>query len=111
YPEHPEFDSYNLTPFLRPGENVIAVEVCHDGLVTFHSLLAKAAFVALGEITFADGNHISLNAPEDWLCAEATGYDHTTPKFSFAIGPIQIFDERKAIPNWHSSEADKTIWK
>lgn len=111
YPEHPEFDSYNLTPFLRPGENVIAVEVCHDGLVTFHSLLAKAAFVALGEITFADGNHISLNAPEDWLCAEATGYDHTTPKFSFAIGPIQIFDERKAIPNWHSSEADKAIWK
>ncbi len=111
YPEYPEFDSYDLSALLHAGENVIAVEVYHGGLATFHTLLVRAAFVATGEITKSDGSRISLSAPDGWLCAEASGYDRTTPKFSFATGPIQIFDERKAIPNWDGSKADAQIWK
>lgn len=111
YPEYPEFDSYDLSSLLRKGENILAVEVYHGGLVTFHTVVVRAAFLAAGEITLADNSNISLNSPEGWLCAEATGYDRTTPKFSFATGPIQVFDEREAIPNWHNADATATVWK
>ncbi|MDX2111831.1 MAG: family 78 glycoside hydrolase catalytic domain [Verrucomicrobiota bacterium] len=111
YPEHPEYDGYDLLPWLTTGENVIAVEVLHTGIATFHTVLMRAGFAAWGDIVHADGQAQSLATPGAWLCREATGYDRTTPKFSFATGPIQIFDERKAVPGWYGPLTSTEGWR
>lgn len=110
YPEHPEYDSHDLRPWLRPGLNVIALEVLHLGTATFHSILQPAGVAVWGSLVEAGGNSVTLDLPAGWWCREATGYDRHTPKFSFATGPIQIFDERLAIRGWDGPLQDHSGW-
>ncbi len=111
YPEHPEYDSHDLRPWLQAGLNVIALEVLHMGTATFHSILQPAGVAVWGCLLQADGTRIPLDLPEDWWCREASGYDRHTPKFSFATGPIQIYDERQAVRGWDGPLRDHTGWR
>lgn len=109
YPEFPEYDTYDLTPMLRPGPNAIAVHVLHVGLPTFHNLPGKAGFVAWGEVS--DGERvISLSTDHDWLCRAAGGFDPQTAIYSFAQAPIQIYDEREDAPGWNSIGQPEGQW-
>ncbi|MGD0090034.1 MAG: family 78 glycoside hydrolase catalytic domain [Planctomycetota bacterium] len=119
YPEFPEYDTYDLRPFLRRGANVIAVHVLYNGFATFHTLANKPGFVAWGSVRTAgvppaggrlkrredEGGRdargtLDLTTPGSWRCAPAAGYDPEAPRFSFAQGPIHIFDARRDIPGW-----------
>jgi hypothetical protein len=109
YPECPEYDTYDLAPFLRRGDNAIAVEVSHHGVTTFHHLLRPGCLVAWGEIR--DGaRRISLATGEGWRCRKSDAHEPFPPRFSFAIGPIQIFDERRAPAGWDRPGAPDAGW-
>lgn len=100
YPEFPEYDTYDLLPFLRRGRNVVAVHVLYNGFATFHALANKPGFVAWGKVRGTEQRAYDLATPGAWRCALATGYDQEAPRYSFAQGPIHLFDERRDIPGW-----------
>jgi hypothetical protein len=100
YPEFPEYDTYDLRAHLRPGRNVIAVHVLYNGFATFHTLANRPGFVAWGRARDGRGKAFDLATPGGWRCARATGYDAEAPRFSFAQGPIHLYDERKDLAGW-----------
>lgn len=106
YPEFPEYDTYELQDFLQPGTNVIAVNVAHHGIATFHHLLAPGFFTAVGQI----GN-IDLDSPGDWQCRESNGYHKNPHRFSFAIGPVQTFDAGKEDGDWKHAGSPSGNWQ
>lgn len=112
YPEYPEFDTYDLTPYLQAGDNLIALDVGHTGRATFHHLPVDGAMIAWGAIVAADGTEQSLATPGEWRCALSPAHAPDTPRCSFAIGPVQIFDERKCSALWdHAHETKQLKWE
>lgn len=106
YPEFPEYDTYQLQEYLKTGINVIAVNVAHHGMSTFHHLVAPGGFTAAGNI----GN-ISLDTPGEWQCRESQGYNTSPHRFSFAIGPVQAFDARRENGDWQMGGTPSGAWE
>ncbi len=109
YRAHPEFDTYDLSPFLVPGKNVLAVEVLTNGTVTYQVPLGIGGFIAWGEVISASGTQ-SLETPGDWRMRASDAYDHQGLRFSFACGPMEIFDGRKQPGDWNVPALDDSGW-
>lgn len=101
YPEHPEYDEYDLIPYLQKGENVIAVKVLSNGTANFQLRNGPPAFIAWGSVKWKDGQHI-MNTPRNWLAYQSTAYDAFAPRMNFALPPMEVYDARKdkAIAGW-----------
>lgn len=110
YPAHPEYDSYDLTPFLLPGRNVVAVEVLSNGTVTFQVPLSQGGFIAWGEV-ISPSDTISLDTPGHWKMKTSAAYDHEALRFSFACGPMEIFDGRRQPADWNRPGFDDSHWE
>lgn len=110
YNEFPEYDSYDLAPYLRKGSNVIAVQVAHDGISTFHHMEQRGLLAAWGGLK-ADGKTVSLSTEKGWQCHRSRAHAPNPLPFSFAIGPIQIYDERKAPAGWDLPGTPGGKWK
>jgi alpha-L-rhamnosidase len=110
YPAHPEYDSYELMPWLVPGRNVIAVEVLTSGTVTFQVPLSIGGFIAWGKIETASGS-LSLETPGAWKMTASDAYDHNALRFSFACGPMEILDGRKQPADWNVPGYDDSHWE
>ena len=54
-PRFPVFDTHDIAHLLKPGRNVVAVEVNHFGLHTFKSMPARAGMLAWGSVEMASG--------------------------------------------------------
>ncbi|WP_299536031.1 trehalase family glycosidase [Ulvibacterium sp.] len=91
---NPEYDTYNLLPYLKPGKNVIGVKALSNGMLTYQLFDYKGGFTAWGNIELKDGE-IDLSVDTDWLCKKSIGYDQTAPRFSFATGAIENWDSRQ----------------
>lgn len=109
YAPSPEYDSYDISAFLREGDNNICVKVLNDGMVTYQVPAGPGAFISWGQIG-TEGDIIDLRSPGDWKVLEMKGYDPTSTKMTFATGalenydarkdPDDIFDDRSSAPNW-----------
>jgi alpha-L-rhamnosidase len=111
YPEHPEYDTYDITPHLKTGRNVIAVKALAFGLETFHSIFNRGGFTAWGAVVCADGATTDLSTAKGWLCHKADGYDRTAPKMSFTSCAIDLFDARKDVADWSGPGCDLSAWQ
>lgn len=110
YPEFPCYDTYDLSDLLVKGANVIAVHVLHVGMATFHNLLVRGGLCAWGALEDKKGKKISFSTVEGWKCRKAEGYAPDTPRWSFAIGPIQEYDERLDPPGWCGVKSPAGKW-
>lgn len=87
---HPEYDSHDLAPFLRPGENLLEVEVNYFGASSYQSMPdGKPGFIAWGGDAEND-----LATPGDWSGNLLTAWRADAPLFSFAQNPVEICDTR-----------------
>jgi hypothetical protein len=95
YPERPEYDSVDLAPHLVAGHNVLAVQVLSFGTSSFQLRRQPGAFIAWGSV-HAGGRVEDLGTPGAWRVQRDGGYDETAPRMSFAMGPIEVYDARRA---------------
>ncbi|MEM7573068.1 MAG: hypothetical protein AAF433_09215 [Bacteroidota bacterium] len=109
YHAHPYFDSYDLRPYLREGDNVIAVQALSNGMVTYQLFDYHGGFAAWGTIETSQ-QKIDLSTAADWLCRPSKGYDTTAPRFSFATGPMEIWDSRGEA-DWAAIETTTQGWQ
>jgi hypothetical protein len=98
----PEYDTHDLAPFLRAGENVIGVLVNSHGDGTFLSDPGPGGFIAWGACPNAADAAVDLATPGAWLACSKTGYARWTMPFSFAIGPGEDFDSRVLAAGWNA---------
>ncbi|MEM9258870.1 MAG: hypothetical protein AAGA62_04425, partial [Bacteroidota bacterium] len=106
---HPYYDTYDLRPYLKPGKNVIAVQALCNGMLTYQLFDYHGAFTTWGEIE-AGAERIDLNIEAGWLSRASTGYDKSAPRFSFATGPMEIWDSRSE-GDWAAMETATGDWK
>ncbi|PHN01342.1 alpha-L-rhamnosidase-related protein [Flavilitoribacter nigricans] len=101
YPEHPEYDTYDLRPYLRTGENVIAVKVLSNGTANFQLRNGPPAFIAWGRVEWPNGTH-RLETPGSWLTYRSRAYDAFAPRMNFALAPMEVYDARadREIRGW-----------
>jgi len=88
YAEAPQYDTYDIAPYLQQGTNTIAVEVQHVDYATFQHQPKPPAFIAWGNITCENDQALELSTPGDWKCLRSQGHDPFPPRFSFSLGPI-----------------------
>ncbi len=101
-PRYPVYDKHNIKPFLKIGENVIAVQVNHYGCKTYKSINTRAGMVAWGIITQGKKN-ISLDTnKKDWKAKKSAAHEHYAYKMSFALNPVDFFDQSKEEKGWNN---------
>lgn len=91
FPVHPEYDSVELTPWLKPGENHLLVEVNHRGASSYQAVPSRGGFIAWGRLKGKNGA-IDLSTPGQWECLKADCWSSLSPAFSFAQGPTEMLD-------------------
>ena len=111
YPAHPYYDTYDITSRLKEGRNVIAVQVMNNGIETFQLPKHTGSFMAWGGLSRNGRQIVSFETPGQWLYRVASGYLEHTPRFSFAKGPVEVYDARREPDNWKSEQIRPELWK
>lgn len=100
-PQDTYYDRVDVAPFLRKGENRIAVLLWHFGKDGFsHKDSGRA-----GLLFSADGKHFSLKSDSLWLCRIHPAFGNTDephPNFRLAESNIR-FDARRDIGAWQTA--------
>ena len=112
-PAYPEYDPYDLAPFLRTGENTVLVEINSRGAPCFQAVVSRGGFIAAGDAALADGSTPDLGTPGEWRVARADAWDAASEPFSFAQGPIENLDARllpAGYPAFPAHETQESAW-
>jgi hypothetical protein len=71
--EWQQYDTYDILPHLRPGENCIAAIVHHFGVETHNTTLGRGGFFAQGEVV-AGGATTRLDTGDSWRLLPASAH-------------------------------------
>jgi alpha-L-rhamnosidase len=109
-PRFPLYDTHDIKPYLKQGKNVIAVLVNYIGHKNFKSMKNRAGMIAWGTIK-VDRVEINLATAEGlWKCKRAKAYDRYSPKISFALNAIELYDQAFEESGWNLPEFDDSSW-
>ena len=104
------YDELDITKYIVPGENIIAILALHYGYDTVYcqndrpGLLYECRLVSeKGEIFEV----VSDNTTKAKIC---DAYDRFAPKISDNGGCIEIFDNRRYDENWIYADYDDSNW-
>ena len=105
HPKRPEYDTFDIAPFLRPGRNAIVAMVHHYAGVTSGRIIRHApGFTAL---LVADGQEILHTGP-DWKCSSETEYQASPGAWSSIP---DVIDGRKWPGDWTAADFDDSAWQ
>ncbi len=110
YLRNPRYDSYDLSGYLQEGRNVIAAEVLSNGTETFQVPLSIGGLIAWGEVRTGTGS-VSLDTPGQWKMFASGAFRQDALRFSFACGPMEIFDAREEPGRWKTADFDDSQWE
>jgi hypothetical protein len=104
WPAHWRYDTYDLEPWLQPGENVLAVLVRHEGEGNFQYLPGPPGLLAALEL--ADQK---LVTDATWQARPDPAFRSATPRISVQQGFEEQYDARLAEP-WTALDFDDRDW-
>jgi len=102
----PQYDTYDLTPYLKTGKNAIAVIANFHGHKTFKNVPEIAAMIAWGNVGDTD---LSTNSG-GWKCEKYEACSRYTPKLSFALNAQIFYDQDKFDTDWINADYDDSHW-
>ncbi|MDF2660531.1 MAG: alpha-L-rhamnosidase, partial [Paenibacillus sp.] len=108
-PRHWYYDDYDVSGYVRTGDNVIAVDVWHYGHSNYQYIENRAGLIArldLGE----DGQAGSFATDNSWKAKQHDGFESHTVKRNVNIGWLELFDARKWNDVWLTSAYDDSDW-
>lgn len=115
YPTRWYYETVDLQPFLRLGQNVISAKV----LRFFPNQIGSSSLIRAslpGFILWGQVGDISLITDESWFCTEDKAISlQPRSEWNYILGPPFLsLDERvdfeKSIPEWKSADLDVTKW-
>ncbi len=110
-PRFPLHDTHDIAKLLRPGANVIAIEVNFWGLKTFKAMPVRGGMIAWGEVKH-DGGSIDLSTGvTPWRCARSKSRIRFAPKLSFALQAADLVDQSSADDGWKTARFDDSSWR
>jgi alpha-L-rhamnosidase len=116
-PSHPEYDTLDVTSYLRQGDNVLAVVVhhFHDGVMkdTGSEVNGRVArhvpgLTAVLDITDRDGRHTKLSTDITWRGSTKTQFGPSGISKGFIVDKI---DARREPRGWMLAGFDDSSWE
>ena len=100
-------DELDLARWLKPGKNVVAVEV-----VARPSGNWDAGYICQAQGLFfsIDSSQCPEARESGWRCLEPRAYDDTAPILGNRGVPVEVFDARKLDPAWQLASFDDSGW-
>ncbi len=107
YPEHYYYNRWDITGFLQPGVNCIAVHVYYQGLVNrvWNSGDHRQGFIA--EL-FVD-DHLLLASDASWRVQRDQRFQAAEP-FGYETQFPEHMDERRLAKGWREVTFDDSLW-
>jgi len=108
--EHWNYETVELSPYLKKGENIISAKVWNEGnLKSVSQFSYRTGFILQG----TDDATKTLNTNESWQCTEDKSY---TPipqivRGYYAAGAGDRIDMNLAVKGWKSNSFDDADWK
>lgn len=99
------YDTYDIAPHLRPGENVIAAIVHQYGVTTHSYTLGRGGLLLQGD---AGGQVLDTN--RSWKVLPSPAWQRPTPRICPAIMWMEIYDARKEPSGWMKPGFDDSAW-
>lgn len=110
------YDTYDLTPYLRPGErNAIGVLVIQPGETNFQYPLGRGGLLAQLDMTTKRGRKITVATDRTWRVLPHPAYDRRTPRISCQQGFVEHFDGTRDMGqgtgDWAKVDFDDSKWQ
>jgi alpha-L-rhamnosidase len=110
------YDTYDLTPHLRPGErNAIGVLVIQPGETNFQYPLGRGGLLAQLDMTTKRGRKVTVATDRTWRVLPHPAYDRRTPRISCQQGFVEHYDatrdEGRGTGDWATAEFDDSKWQ
>ncbi|MEN6357706.1 MAG: family 78 glycoside hydrolase catalytic domain [Armatimonadota bacterium] len=100
------YDSYDITNYIKPGKNAVAVLVQHYGIGTFQYLDAPGGLVAQVNL---DG-HVVAATDSTWKTLCHPAYERRTPRTACQQAWTEAFDARSEPTGWRKVDFDDSRW-
>ncbi len=101
-PRYPVYDQHDIKSYLTIGENVIAVQVNHYGCKTYKSIATRAGLVTWGDVQIGKQKIILNTNKKDWRAKKSAAHEHYAYKMSFALNPVDFYDQSKEEKGWNN---------
>ncbi len=110
------YDTYDLTPYLRPGErNAIGVLVIQPGETNFQYPLGRGGLLAQLDMTTKRGRKVTVATDRTWRVLPHPAYDRRTPRISCQQGFVEHYDgtrdEGRGTGDWARADFDDSKWQ
>lgn len=107
FPHRWRYDSYDITPHVCGGENVVAVLVHHFGHSTFQYLEVRGGLLAQVE---CDGQVVAAT-DHTWRGIEHPAYERRMPRMACQQAWAEMYDARKEPVHWTLAGFDDSKWQ
>lgn len=108
--EHWNYETVDIAPYLKQGENIIAAEVWNDGdMKPVSQFSYRTGFLLQG----TDDATKVLNTNDTWKCIEDESYTpiRQSVRGYYAAGAGEKIDMRKAVKGWKALDFEDSYWK
>lgn len=99
FPEAPQYDTYDISRYLRHGDNLLKVKVLSNGINTYQQVMHTPGLIVWGDVRSGQGK-VELSTPNLWQAKEAKAPIRHAPRYSFAQGAVEVVDDRKEPCDW-----------
>ena len=105
---HWNYETVDLVPWLKPGTNVIAALVYHEGDQKPDSQVSVAA----GFLLQGEGNARSLYTDRSWKCLSDKAYSPLRVSVSgyYVAGPGEQVDMKSTVKDWNTAAVNTESW-
>ena len=106
---HWNYETVDLAPYLKAGNNVLAAQVWNEGSFT----PVPNATVHTGFLMMGKGDAKVVNTDETWKAIQDPAYSplrQSVPGY-YALGAGESIDFSKTITDWKNANADLSQWK
>jgi len=108
--KHWNYETVDLAPYLRPGQNIIAAKVWNEGpLRAVAQFSWKTAFILQG----SNEQSQILNSDDSWKCVEDQSYTPIRQRVRgyYAAGAGDLIDMRVHPAGWETLSFDDSDWE
>ncbi len=117
-PFHQRTDTYDITPRLQRGANVLALLIhVYGGDTAWYQAVTGHWQGVFGDGgVYCDGQVrcgaavIDILSDEHWRCLECAAWERDTPRVNWGLGFIEVHDARLMPLDWTLPEFDDSAW-
>ena len=110
WPQHYQYDEFDVTPYLHAGRNSLVVIARHFGISTFHQVTREAGMLAQLDVVTDYGRTLHFGTDASWLVQEHSAYLRDTARISIQMEQAEWYDATRELRDALLEQYDDRQW-